>query len=190
MNADWANLIRGNWDIEYPNYLISNEWQVKRFSVLQRAKNLCEKKGCTEKVTDIHHLTYANVGLEPLEDLQALCHECHAQVHGHRKIRRSVQNHFLKLPVRLFDLSCKKGSNITHSHLVLYGILFKRANWRLEPAETGKLSISKLLGILEWKQAYFFKILGDLIRNKFIERVYDRGKKRSSLLKIQFLPDP
>ena len=94
------------------------------------------------------------------------------------------------MPMRLFDLSCKKGSNITHSHLVLYGTLFKRANWRLEPVETGKLSISKLLGVLGWKQAYFFRILNDLIRYEFIERVYDRGKKRSSLLKIWFLPDP
>ena len=97
---------------------------------------------------------------------------------------------FLKIPIRLLDLSCEKDSEITHSHLVLYGRFWQRANWQLDPSETGKLSISKLLGVLEWRRQYFYTILNDLIKHEFIERVYDDGKKRSSFLKVRFLPDP
>ena len=42
---NWTDMIRDNWGAEYPNYLLSNEWKVKRLSVLKRAKNLCERKG-------------------------------------------------------------------------------------------------------------------------------------------------
>ena len=97
---------------------------------------------------------------------------------------------FIKIPIRLINLSIEKDSEITHNHFVLYSRFWERANWQIKPAETGKLSISKLLGVLEWKKRYFYTIFNDLIRYEFIERVYDVGQKRSSLLKIRFLPDP
>ena len=74
---------------------------------------------------------------------------------------------YVYIPVRLFDLSCKKGSDITLSHLTLYGTFLKRANWSINPMETGRLNIAKLLLILGWKKAYFFRILNDLIPYEF-----------------------
>ena len=97
---------------------------------------------------------------------------------------------FLKIPVRLFDLVFEKESKITPSHLRLYGELWKRATWGENPVETGNLSTKKLSDKLGWKRAFFFRILNDLVKHEFIERIYEDGKKRSSLLKVRFLPDP
>ena len=42
---------------------------------------LCENEGCTNEAKHIHHLTYERLGKERLEDLQALCPECHRGKH-------------------------------------------------------------------------------------------------------------
>ena len=107
---------------------------------------------------------------------------------GGTRMRRELG--YIYISMRLFDLSCEKDSEITHSHLLLYSRLSERANWQIKPAETGKLSIHEIMNILGWKKVYFYKVLDDLIKHEFIERVYDDGKKRSSFLKVRFLPDP
>ncbi len=40
---------------------------------------ICENEGCTNEAKQVHHLTYERIGKEHLEDLQALCPECHMQ---------------------------------------------------------------------------------------------------------------
>lgn len=40
---------------------------------------ICENEGCTNEAKEVHHLTYERIGKEQLEDLQALCPECHMQ---------------------------------------------------------------------------------------------------------------
>jgi hypothetical protein len=67
------------WD-RYTDYLISHEWKEKRQQVLDRANGLCEQ--CGKPAGEVHHLSYKNVGNEPLSDLVALCYWCHHKAHG------------------------------------------------------------------------------------------------------------
>ena len=66
---------------EYEDYLLSDHWQKKRLKALEKAEHKCERCGTTERL-QVHHLSYKNLGCEPLEDLQVLCHKCHAELHG------------------------------------------------------------------------------------------------------------
>lgn len=67
--------------LDYKQYLASREWALKREAVRRRSGNKCER--CKTGPQDaVHHLTYANVGNEPLEDLQAVCDPCHAFLSG------------------------------------------------------------------------------------------------------------
>jgi 5-methylcytosine-specific restriction endonuclease McrA len=75
---------------EYHSYLQSQAWKDKRAKVLARAKNLCE--GCAEKpATEVHHLTYANVGNELLFELVALCSGCHSRSHASQFVPSFVE---------------------------------------------------------------------------------------------------
>lgn len=67
--------------MRYAEYLASREWALRREAVRRRSGNKCER--CKRGPQDaVHHLTYANVGNEPLEDLQAICHPCHEFLSG------------------------------------------------------------------------------------------------------------
>ena len=72
-------LIRQDFERWYPEYLRSPAWRELRNQVLGRAGWRCEV--CKAHAEEIHHLTYANVGNEALEDLQALCRTCHQKKH-------------------------------------------------------------------------------------------------------------
>ncbi len=65
----------------YAGYLQTAHWQRLRMQVLERAKYMCE--GCGTKVhLDIHHKTYSRRGEEELDDLMALCRNCHTGRHN------------------------------------------------------------------------------------------------------------
>jgi hypothetical protein len=66
---------------DYQQYLASREWALKREAVRKRAGNKCERCRAA-KMDAVHHKTYANVGHEPLEDLQAICNPCHEFLSG------------------------------------------------------------------------------------------------------------
>lgn len=76
-----------DWQKQYKTYLGSTEWANKRQAVLRRASGICE--GCfKQNATEVHHLTYENVGDELLFQLVALCGLCHEKAHkkGGRKV--------------------------------------------------------------------------------------------------------
>src|SRR5262249_53330141 len=77
MRSDWYYTTNER----YLAYLKSNEWLERRQQVIQRCNNTCERCGKFH-VAEVHHLTYAHVFHEELEDLQGLCEYCHAFVHG------------------------------------------------------------------------------------------------------------
>ena len=65
---------------KYSEYLLSNEWELKRQKVLKRANYICE--ACLEKeAIQVHHLTYKHVFKEPLFELVAICESCHELLH-------------------------------------------------------------------------------------------------------------
>lgn len=65
---------------EYRSYLKSPEWDERRQETLRRADYRCERCG-KDAPLQAHHLTYKNIFNEPLEDLQALCFDCHKWQH-------------------------------------------------------------------------------------------------------------
>lgn len=77
-NIEENNYRFSKWGI-YNEYLASNEWKAKRTLVLMRDDYKCQV--CkVAKAEEIHHLTYSNIYNERLEDLQALCSNCHHQI--------------------------------------------------------------------------------------------------------------
>jgi len=71
---------REKWWNDYQIYQASNEWKARVTKVMLRANGICER--CREhKAIHVHHLTYERVGEENLEDLQALCFDCHDDAH-------------------------------------------------------------------------------------------------------------
>jgi len=68
------------WWSDYNKYLDSEEWKIIKKKVMERAGGICEL--CkTQKADQVHHLTYERVGKERLEDLKAVCFECHDKEH-------------------------------------------------------------------------------------------------------------
>lgn len=70
---------------KYADYINSAEWSRKRSRVMMRARQgaafpMCE--GCGDRpATEVHHLTYQNLGEEFLWELAAVCDHCHERLH-------------------------------------------------------------------------------------------------------------
>ena len=71
---------RANYRVNYREYLRTEKWRKKRSKIMARAAGFCE--GCGDREpSEVHHLTYDNVGDEFLFQLVALCGPCHERVH-------------------------------------------------------------------------------------------------------------
>lgn len=67
------------WWEWYNQYTQSPQWRKRRERVFERDGYRCQ--ACLENdATEIHHLTYAHVGHEPLFDLISVCHACHEAI--------------------------------------------------------------------------------------------------------------
>jgi 5-methylcytosine-specific restriction endonuclease McrA len=69
------------WRRRYRLYTKSNPWKQRRTGALKRAEHKCALCG-SERRLQVHHTHYANVGMEPMEDLRVLCAGCHKTVHA------------------------------------------------------------------------------------------------------------
>lgn len=85
-------LTAARWRFAYELYLRSDAWQAKRAAVLERAGRHCERcpagSGRFPVALDVHHLTYAHLGDEALEELEALCRPCHELADRERRHAR------------------------------------------------------------------------------------------------------
>lgn len=78
-----------NFWVRYNVYLASNEWKNIRIKIFERDSNLCQI--CKIKPAEqVHHTTYKNVFKEKLEDLIAVCTECHEKHHKESKLPKKV----------------------------------------------------------------------------------------------------
>lgn len=68
---------------EYEEYLQSEAWAIRRQVCLDRFGGQCAL--CENRAWHAHHRTYDRVGHEHLNDLTALCGECHEKHHGKGK---------------------------------------------------------------------------------------------------------
>src|SRR4030095_7130362 len=63
-------------------YYASQAWQNRAQARMLLSKGLCER--ChRHKAQIVHHLTYEHFGAEYIAELQALCRDCHAYLHGY-----------------------------------------------------------------------------------------------------------
>jgi hypothetical protein len=67
---------------EYRDYLDSPEWRHKRNRRLVMDRWQCQARldGCLDHASEVHHLTYAHIGNEPLFDLVSVCGPCHRKI--------------------------------------------------------------------------------------------------------------
>jgi len=79
--ADFRALLLSMGFQSYQAYLWSPAWLEARRAVLKRANGRCED--CGLPASQVHHLVYteANVRLESLQGLLALCRACHERHH-------------------------------------------------------------------------------------------------------------
>lgn len=78
--ADRRSDNREGWLAWYDEYLKSPAWASKRTAVLRRDQHICQ--GCRERrATQVHHISYRNVGNELLFQLTSLCQQCHDRIH-------------------------------------------------------------------------------------------------------------
>lgn len=65
---------------QYLQYLQCEQWRAVRLLALERDKWICQL--CKKvRATEVHHLTYINLGNEKLEDLISYCNICHLLKH-------------------------------------------------------------------------------------------------------------
>lgn len=69
---------------DYPAYIRSDQWKLKRSEALLRAGYHCCICG-TWRNLHVHHNTYARLGCELMTDLAVLCETCHDVYHKHAK---------------------------------------------------------------------------------------------------------
>lgn len=72
-------------NFDYQTYLASREWALKREQVRERSENRCEHCQVNPQQA-VHHLTYARIGHENLDDLMAVCDACHEWFSGKRQV--------------------------------------------------------------------------------------------------------
>ena len=68
------------WQVRYALYLQSGEWAERRAGALRRARDMCEKCGGANGL-QVNHVRYTNVGEERVDDLRAVCGDCHRTIH-------------------------------------------------------------------------------------------------------------
>ena len=75
---------------QYSKYRESKVWQMIKSKVKDRDENVCTICGKTDVYNDfimprlhVHHKSYDNIYIEPIEDLTTLCRACHEVEHGY-----------------------------------------------------------------------------------------------------------
>ncbi len=80
---------------EYIEYLKSDAWKLKRLSKIQSVGYKCQRCNATDKLLQVHHLTYDRLGHERMDDLKVVCLDCHEVEDVERKIQAN-QRHYSK----------------------------------------------------------------------------------------------
>lgn len=64
----------------YADYMKSEEWKWTRAERIKKDGYKCSMCGSAKNLC-VHHITYENLGDEPLDDLITLCAKCHKKIH-------------------------------------------------------------------------------------------------------------
>jgi len=77
------------WFERYNEYLVSDEWKIKRKQVLDIDDKKCLVTGKSDCL-QVHHITYQNVGNEQINELITLSKDVHQSLHEQPSIKRRV----------------------------------------------------------------------------------------------------
>jgi hypothetical protein len=66
--------------LKYKEYIKSQAWLRRRIAYYKTHEKKCAVCKSSHRIS-LHHITYANVGREPDEDLVPLCLDCHENYH-------------------------------------------------------------------------------------------------------------
>lgn len=72
----------------YKWYLTTEHWKTFRLYALEEHGKICKDCGAVDTSLHVHHLTYANIWDERLEDVIILCHSCHWARHPEKLSRK------------------------------------------------------------------------------------------------------
>lgn len=74
------------WDW-YNQYMVSEAWALKRQEAFFVHGTTCCVQDCSENASDVHHMSYLNVGHEYVPfDLRPVCRHHHNQIHNNRPV--------------------------------------------------------------------------------------------------------
>lgn len=73
---------------EYKAYLLSIEWKTIRQRLFTERGKQCERCS-SNRILQIHHLTYERIFKEEMSDLLILCRSCHEKEHGIGKVKKN-----------------------------------------------------------------------------------------------------
>lgn len=104
-----------SWHELKAQYERTSYWRDKREAVRRRANGKCES--CKKPVEndsqlDVHHLTYDRIGNENLEDLLALCYECHRNADMERGDRTQERREISRFEARVNAYAEKKWGDL------------------------------------------------------------------------------
>jgi hypothetical protein len=77
------------------DYYRSPEWRCKRLAKLTEAGNKCRRCDATSGL-QVHHLTYARLYHEHMDDLEVLCAECHDGADRDREYENGLSTYVSK----------------------------------------------------------------------------------------------
>lgn len=94
--------------MNYQTYLASREWALKKEAVRKRSGGICERcKNAPHQQT--HHLTYARIGCELLEDLQGVCRACHEYLSGKtNQDPADIKQRIAAIDLKIIELNSSK----------------------------------------------------------------------------------
>lgn len=97
---------------DYKRYLASREWALLKEKLRERSFGYCERCA-TRPYQETHHVTYANVGNEPLEDLLAVCSDCHSFLSAKSDDDPAAETVLVVVAVRGSEIDVTQGRIIT-----------------------------------------------------------------------------
>jgi hypothetical protein len=89
----WRARREAAWWGRYTAYMASDAWWDRRCRRIELDGYQCRAKlsGCTHHAEQVHHLTYAHLGNEPLFDLISVCTSCHDTITAMDRQRRGTR---------------------------------------------------------------------------------------------------
>lgn len=106
------NQEKGVWTwMEYDDYLNTPWWRKIRRKRIEHDDMKCHDCGASMPLT-VHHLTYDNLGCEPLDDLVTLCQRCHKRRHDSDEAARLKQQALNAIAEKPWNVQAITNKNI------------------------------------------------------------------------------